>query len=492
MQWKYKILAAAASKLAGRPVRISLSRKGVYRTVGGRAMTEQRVAIGAQSDGGFDAIIHEGVTATTQHGELAEAFIVSTRALYQARAMHLDVQVADIDMIANIFMRAPGDAVGSFALESAIDELAVEMKLDPIALRTRNEPDNNPTSGRPFSSRHLSETYRIGAERFGWSSRTAQPGVRRDGEWLIGMGCATAAYPYVRIPGGGARITLTKDGHAKVEAAAHEMGMGTATVQTQICAARLGLPLDKVTFSYGDSSLPGTIDAVASQQTASIGAAVIAAHARLVTELLKLAPEGSPLAGLTADQVETVDGMLRKRDAPHQQESYISILRRAHRDEVTAEGNAPLPLEMMHWSMHSYGALFCEVRVSAITGETRVSRLLGAFDCGRILNAKTAASQFRGGIIMGLGLALMEEAQFDQRKGRIMNPNLSDYHIPVHLDVPEIDVIWTDIPDPHAPMGAHGVGEIGITGVGAAIANAVFNATGKRVRDLPITPEKLL
>jgi xanthine dehydrogenase YagR molybdenum-binding subunit len=195
---------------------------------------------------------------------------------------------------------------------------------------------------------------------------------------------------------------------------------------------------------------------------------------------------------LNADQVETVDGALRKRDAPHQQESYISILRRAHRDEVTAEGNAPLPLEMMHWSMHSYGALFCEVRVSAITGETRVSRLLGAFDCGRILNAKTAASQFRGGIIMGLGLALMEEAQFDQRKGRIMNPNLSDYHIPVHLDVPEIDVIWTDIPDPHAPMGAHGVGEIGITGVGAAIANAVFNATGKRVRDLPITPEKLL
>jgi len=492
MQWQYKALAAAAAKLAGRPVRVTLSREGVYRTVGGRAATEQRVALGARADGRFEALIHTGTSAMTQHSSLPEAFIASTRALYASRTMDLDVQVADMDMLVNTYMRAPGDAVGSFAMECAIDELAVEMNIDPIELRLRNEPDKNPTSGRPFSARHLTEAYRVGAERFGWSRRNPKPGARREGEWLIGIGCATAAYPYVRMPGGAARITLTKDGDAKIETAAHEMGMGTATVQTQICAERLGLPIENVTFAYGDSSLPGTVPAIASQQTASIGAAVMAAHEKLVAGLLDLAGEHSPLAGLKASQVESADAGLRKRDEPGRRESYVSILARAQRDEVVAEASAPLPLEMLHWSMHSFGAQFCEARVSEVTGEIRIARFLGSFDCGRILNAKTAASQFRGGIIMGLGLALMEETQLDARTARIMNPNLSDYHVPVHMDVPEIEVVWTDIPDPRAPMGARGVGEIGITGVGAAVANAVFNATGKRVRELPITLDKLI
>ena len=229
-----------------------------------------------------------------------------------------------------------------------------------------------------------------------------------------------------------------------------------------------------------------------SQQTASIGAAVLAAYQELVSELLKLTAKDSPLAGLKPEEVGGLNEGLGKLDEPARCESYAAILGRAGRDELAVEGSAPMPFELMHWSMHSYGAMFCEVRVNAITGETRVSRFLGSFDCGRILNAKTAASQFRGGIIMGLGLALMEETQFDERNGRIMNPSLAEYHVPVHMDVPEIDVIWTDIPDPHAPMGAHGVGEIGITGVGAAVANAVYNATGKRVRDLPITLDKLM
>jgi xanthine dehydrogenase YagR molybdenum-binding subunit len=263
-------------------------------------------------------------------------------------------------------------------------------------------------------------------------------------------------------------------------------------VQTQVTADRLGLPLEQVSFLSADSSLPGTVLAGGSQQTASIGAAVIAAQRALVAELLKLAGNDSPLAGLTPEEVGGLDGGLCKLDEPERRESYASILARAQRDEVTAEGSGPPPLELMHWSMHSHGALFCEVRVNAITGEPRVSRFLGSFDCGRILNPKTASSQFRGGIIMGLGLALMEETQFDERNGRIMNSSLAEYHVPVHLDVPKIDVIWTDIPDPHTPMGAHGVGEIGITGVGAAVANAIYNATGKRIRDLPITLDKLL
>jgi xanthine dehydrogenase YagR molybdenum-binding subunit len=274
--WSHHVLAAAASKLAGRPVRVMLSREGVYRVVGGRTNTEQRVAIGAQADGRFDALIHTGVVAMSAHNNMPEPFILPTRSAYAAGSFKLDVEVATLDMLANTFMRAPGESVGTFALESAVDELAVELGMDPIELRIRNEPEKDPTTGLRFSSRHIVEAYRSGAKRFGWSQRNATPGMRRQGEWLVGMGCATATYPYYRMPGGAARITLSKDGHAKVEIAAHEMGMGTATAQTQVTAERLGLPMERVTFCYGDSSFPGLVLAGGSQQTASIGAALTA------------------------------------------------------------------------------------------------------------------------------------------------------------------------------------------------------------------------
>jgi xanthine dehydrogenase YagR molybdenum-binding subunit len=489
--WPHQVLAAAAAKLTGRPVRLMLSREGVYRIVGGRTITEQRVAIGAQADGTFDALIHTGTVVMSHHNVLPEPFILPTMSTYAAGSFELDVEVAYIDMVANTFMRAPGEAVGSFALESAIDELAVAIDMDPIELRLRNEPDKDPMTGAPFSSREVEKAFREGAERFGWSNRGA-PGTRREGEWQIGIGVATATYPYHRMPGGAARITLGRDGHAAIDIAAHDMGMGTATAQTQVAADRLGLTMDQVTFRYGDSTLPGLVMAGGSQQTASIGASVIAAHRALVTDLIQLAGNDSPLAGLGPDEVGGRDGGLAAIDAPERHETYASILARAQRDEVVVEASPPAPLETQHWSMHSHGAMFCEVQVNTVTGEVRVSRFLGSFDCGRILNPKTAASQFRGGIIMGLGMALMEETQFDERNGRIMNPSLAEYHVPVHMDVPEIEVMWTDIPDPRAPMGARGVGEIGITGVAAAVANAVYNATGKRVRDLPITLDKLL
>lgn len=490
--WQHQILAASASKLAGRPVRIMVTREGVFRIVGGRTLTQQRVAIGAQADGGFEALIHTGTVAMTPHNNMPEPFILPSLSAYAARSFKLNVETVKLNTVANTFMRAPGESVGTFGLESAIDELAFDLGMDPIALRIRNEPEKDPISGLPFSARHIAEAWRAGAERFGWEKRNAQPAARRDGDWLAGMGCATATYPYYRMPGGAARITLRQDGHATVSISAHEMGMGTSTAQTQIAAERLGLSMNQVTFAYGDNILPGTVIAGGSQQTAAIGGAVIAAHRKLVTELLKLAGNDSSLAGLKPDEVGGLDGGLCSLDDPARCESYASILTRAKLDEVTVEADGSEPLETQHWSMHSHGAMFCEARVNAITCEIRVSRFLGAFDCGRIINAKTAASQFRGGIVMGLGLALMEETQFDERSGRIMNPSLAEYHVPVHLDVPEIDVMWTDEPDPHTPMGARGVGEIGITGVGAAVANAVFNATGRRVRDLPITLDKLL
>jgi xanthine dehydrogenase YagR molybdenum-binding subunit len=489
--WSHHVLAAAASRLAGRPVRLALSREGVYRLVGGRTNTEQRVAIGADDDGRFRALIHTGLSAMTPYNALAEQFTFPARHIYATETLKTDQQVVDMDMLSNSFMRAPGESVGTFALESAIDELAVELDLDPIELRIRNEPDKDPSSGLPFSARHLVDAWRAGAERFGWERR-APAGARQEGEWLIGMGCATATYPYHRFPGAAARISLDKTGHATVEVPANDMGMGTSTTQTIVTADRLGLPLERVTVAHGDSSFPGSMIAGGSGQTASIVGAVIAAQRMLVGQLLALAGDDSPLAGLTVDEVGGRDEGLCELADPTRWDSYSRMLERAGRDELTAVAFAADPDETRTYSMHSTGAVFCEVRVNRVTGETRVDHVLGSYDCGRIINPKAAASQFRGGIIMGIGLALMEDTAFDERTARIMNPSLAEYHVPVHMDVPRIDVMWTDIADPHAPAGARGIGEIGITGVAAAIANAIYNATGRRVRDLPITLDKLL
>ena len=490
--WQHQVLAAAASRLSGRPVRIALSREGVYRIVGPRAATEQRVALGADRDGALRAIIHRGISVQARHGAMPEPFVTQTRSAYRCGAIATDVEVAILDLVANTAMRAPGEAVGSFALESAIDELAHELGIDPIELRIRNEPTEDPLTGQEFSSRNVVKAWRDGARRFGWDRRPSAPGSRLEGEWRVGMGCAMASYPYARFPGGAARITVRRDGGVHVATAAHDMGMGTATAQIQVAADRLGVPPERISFEYGDSTLPGQVIAGGSQQTASIGSAVAAAHRALVAELLKLAGNDSPLAGLDVDEVHGVDDGLAALADPGRWEGYSSILGRARRELVTVDADAPPPLEAMRWSMHSYGAVFCEARVSDVTGEIRIPRLLGSYDCGRILNPRTAASQFRGGMVMGLGLALSEETMFDARSGRVMNPGLAEYHVPVHLDVPAIDLIWTDIPDPHAPMGARGIGEIGVTGVAAAVANAVFNATGTRVRSLPITLDKLL
>jgi xanthine dehydrogenase YagR molybdenum-binding subunit len=506
MIWDHHIFAIAAAKMSGRPVRLVLSREGVFRVTGGRTLTEQRVALGANKDGTLKALIHTGTAGMTSHNNCPEQFTFPARHLYASETFLLSQKIIELDMVANTFMRAPGESVGTFALESAIDELAHELKVDPIELRTRIEPKQDPTSRRPFSQRNLLEAYRRGAERFGWSKRSSVPRSRREGEWLIGHGVATATYPYHRMPGGAARIRLTSDGHAIVQMGSHEMGMGTATVQAQLAAELLAMPVDCVKFEYGDSNFPSGTVAGGSSQSASIGAAVKAARDKLIEQLLQLAaggsarprnapssgPNRSPLAGLNSSDVGPRNQGLAARGDVSRFESYVSILARAGRDEIECEAPAPKPEEAAKFSMHSYGAQFCEVRVNAVTGETRVARWLGSFDTGRILNPRTAASQFRGGIIMGIGLALTEETLFDERTGRIMNPSMAEYHVPVHLDVPRIEVMWNDIADPQSPGGVRGIGEIGITGVGAAVANAVFNATGRRVRELPITLDRLL
>jgi len=491
MVWSNTLLCAAAAQVARRPVKLVLSREGTFRAVGGRTLSEQRVALGAAADGRLRALVHSGTTAVVAHNSFPEQFSFPARHLYASASLAIAQQTLNLDTVANSPMRAPGDSIGTFALESAIDELAHALQLDPVELRRINEPAEDPTSGLPFSSRHILEAYRRGAEAFGWAQRSAEPRARREGKWLIGQGVASAYYPYIRQPGA-ARVRLAADGTAIIQAAAHEMGMGTATVQIQYAADRLGLPTERVAFEYGDSVLPTTATAGGSAQSASIIAAVAAAVEQVHEALLELVGADSPLADAEYRQMEARDGGLFRTDAAGQGETYAAILRRAGRAYIEAEADAPMPSELTEYSMHSYGAQFCEVRVDEETGEVRVSRWLGSFDCGRILNPQTATSQFRGGIIMGIGMALTEETFFDERYGRVVNPSLAEYHVPVHLDIPPIDILFTDIPDEQAPLGVHGVGEIGITGAAAAIANAVFNATGQRIRALPITLDKLL
>jgi xanthine dehydrogenase YagR molybdenum-binding subunit len=491
--WFYNQLCAMAAREIGRPVRIALSREAVFRMVGGRTPSRQRVAIAADENGSFTAFIHEGVTAQSMDNHFPEQFSFPPRHLYAMQSYRIGQQVTSVNRVANTFMRAPGESIGTFAVESAIDALSYELNIDPIELRMRNEPDTDPVSGHPFSSRYLREAYAMGAERFGWRTRPAAVRTQRDRGWLIGQGVATGTYPVYRMVTA-VRLRLNDDGTLVVQTSCQEMGMGTATVQTQHAADRLGLPLDRVRFEYGDSSLPWAGVAGGSSQTISVALAVQEAAGKLVTELLSLARKNgtSPLAHADANDVQPAKSGLFLKELPAIGETYVDILRRADRAFVETDVTTGSPLEIMKYSMHSYAAQFCEAAVHEGTGEVRIRRWVGAFDTGRILNPKTATSQFRGGIIMGIGMALMEETMFDDRTGRIMNPSLAEYHIPVQADVPEIDILYTDVADPKTPLGAHGIGEIGITGVAAAIANAVYHATGTRVADLPITLDKLL
>ena len=491
--WPHVQLCALAAKVVAKPVRLTVSREGVFRIVGGRTPSEQRVALGANPDGHLTSLIHTGLTATSFTNDFAEQFTFPARHLYASDSLLVDQRVLDLNTTANTFMRAPGESIGTFALESAIDELSYELGMDPIALRIRNDAEKDPAKGLPFSARHFKEAFQLGAEKFGWAARPAAPRSQRDGDWLIGQGVATAFYPAYRFPAA-ARVRIEADGTALVQCGAQEMGMGTATVQSQHAAERLGLPLEKIRFEYGSSDLPQAPVAGGSNQTVSIALAVHEAATKLHAELLKLAhgDDRSPLASAKIDDVEARAGGLFRKDDRGKGETYAAILARAGKSFLSADATSSQPLELMKYSMGSYGAQFCEIRVHELTGEARINRWVGAFDAGRILNPKTARSQFLGGIIMGIGMALTEETFFDDRRGRIMNPSLAEYHVPVNLDIPDIEAYFLDIPDPHTPLGAHGIGEIGITGAAAAVANAVYHATGRRIRELPITLDKLI
>ncbi|MCP3805346.1 xanthine dehydrogenase family protein molybdopterin-binding subunit [Allokutzneria sp. A3M-2-11 16] len=472
--WPGTILAVLAARVTGRPVRLVLTREGVYRTVGGRTPSVQRVAIGADREGRMTSLVHTSVTRVGRTGGGPEGVTIQSSHLYDARNILLRQNIAEVDLLANTFMRAPGEAIGTFALESTVDELAHELHMDPIDLRMRNEPTRDPIGDKPFTRRNLRAAYELGAKEFGWEQRTPQPRSMRDGQWLIGWGVATAFHPPVHLVAN-ASLRFSTDGTALLRCGFHEMGMGAATAQAQITADALGIPFEAVRVEHGDSSLPAGPMAGGSNQTGSVAAAV---HT--------LAPK---LRRALGGEI-SVEALARKR------KPYVEVSIGADSPLGRATGQARLMSKFLRDRRKGVravtGAQFCEVRVDADTGEIRVSRWVGAFDCGTVINPKTAASQLRGGIVLGIGAALSEETLVDPRTGRIMNPSLAEYHLPVHADVPEIDVHWLDEPDPTMPAGLLGVGEVGVTGAAAAVANAVFHATGKRVRDLPITLDKVV
>ena len=490
--WQNTALAAAAARLVKRPVQLNLARASVNYMVGGRTTTEQRVALGASPDGQLTALIHSGYTMCTQD-VYAEQFSTMARHQYAVPNLHVWQQVIELDRVQNSFMRAPGETPGSFALESAMDELAYQLGMDPLELRRRNEPARDPTEDTPFSSRHLLDAYAQGTSLFGWDAPRPAPGTTQQGEWLLGTGVAGSYYPVQPLPVT-VRARLTPEGEVTVFTSSVEMGVGAATVQTQHIAERFGVPFAHAHYVQGDSDLPVSRAMGGSAATAAVGSAIQAAAEKLTNELVKLAGKDkkSPLRRAKRANVELRDGGLYLRDQPTVGASYQELLAKPGQPFLEVEASSPPPTEGAKYSMASYGVHFCEVGVHALTREVRVRRFVTVMDCGRIINPQTARSQIMGGIIMGIGMALLEESVYDERTGRLLNPTLADYHVPVSADIPAIDVHFLNLPDPHTALGVKPVGEIGIVGASAAVANAVYHATGIRVRDLPITLDKLL
>jgi len=391
-------------------------------------------------------------------------------------------------------MRAPGEAPGNYALESAMDELSYEFKMDPLALRLKNYTEKDPEKNKPWSSKSLRECYSQGAERFGWERRNPAVRSTRDGHWLIGQGMATACYP-TRRSESSAIAKLRADGSALVEAGTQDIGTGTYTIMTQIAADAIGMTPNQVTFRLGDTEFPETPVSGGSQTAASTGSAVKLAGQALREKLVQMAinDAASPLHSLGANDVSIDSGYFVSQSAPAKRESLATFMARQGVTEIEAKGSAKPGEEKKDYSMYAFGAAFVEVRVDADLGEVRVNRMVGSFAAGKILNAKTARSQLIGGMVWGIGMALTETTVVDPNRGRVVNANLAEYHVPVNRDSPVIDIITVPEEDPHVnEIGAKGIGEIGITGTTAAIANAIYHATGKRIRELPISPDKLL
>jgi xanthine dehydrogenase YagR molybdenum-binding subunit len=492
--WPHQLLTAFAARQLRRPVKLVLTRKQMYSSIGYRPTSRQRLAIGADRSGRITAMIHEGHTESARYATYEDGITASPKFMYTCPNMRSVYRVVPLDVNLPTFMRGPGATTGTFALESTMDDLAHRLGLDPVELRLRNEPDHDQTDGLPFSTRRLTECLRQGAATFGWVQRNPAPRSRRDGDQLIGMGMAAAGYHTTRSESD-AMARVNADGTADVQSATSDMGPGTYTSMTQVAADALGLPMSKVRFALGDSRYPNAPSHSGSRTMASVGSAVFTAANMLRDKIIRIAvvDPGSPLNGRRPEEITVADGRMFAPADPTRGESYQDLLRRRGWPGLDSTQTwSPGDVDT-HYSMYAYGAVFAEVAVDEALGTVRIRRIYACYDGGRVINPKLAHSQAIGGMVAGIGMALFEGTQLDYRDGRIVNANMADYLVPVNADVSALDAVFLPAEDTIAdPIGVKGLGELVIVGVPAAIANAVFNATGKRITDLPITLEKLL
>jgi xanthine dehydrogenase YagR molybdenum-binding subunit len=490
-----QVLGVLAAKLVGRPVKLVLKREQMYGPVGHRAPTRQTLRLAAAADGALTGLHHHTLTASSTFDDFYEPASEVSHTVYASPAIRTSHKAVRLDAGTPLFMRAPGEATGSIALESAIDEMAEACGMDPLAFRLRNYSDTEPMTGKAFSSKALRDCYRIGAERFGWSGRPLQPRQMRDEDGLlVGWGVGTATFPALMFQGK-ARAVIRRDGSGIVETGAHDMGQGAWTALAQVAADSLGLHIDEVEFRSGHSDLPDAGIAGGSAHTATAGSAIHHAGADVIAKLADIATRdaASPLFGTGNAGVVARDGRLHRRDDETRSETYAAILERAGLDNVEGSGMAAADPASQDFAMHAHGAVFAEVKVDPDLGQVRATRLVGAFAAGRIINPHLVRSQYLGGMVWGVSFALHEKAVTDERTGRILNADLAEYHVPVNADVPEMEAILVDEHDPHVnPLGVKGVGEIGITGSAGAVVNAIWHATGVRVREFPVGIERLI
>ena len=469
--WPHEIAAVQAAKMLGRPVKLTLTREQMFTLVGYRPLTIQKIGLGATPDGKLVGITHESNSQSAVYEEFTEASVNVSRFLYSSPNANTRYKVIPLNVGVPAPMRGPGEATGSFALESALDELSYLLNMDPIQLRLKNYTDTDPERNLPWSSKYLKECYQLGAEKIGWNKRLQQPAANRDGDWLVGYGIGCGAFGAYRSSAQ-AKIKLMADGTVNIKSATSDIGPGTATSMVLIAADVLGIPAEKITFELGNSAFPMAPTQGGSATVSSVGSAVHDACLALKSKLNTLA--GKPETG-----TDTIDynNILKQHNLP-----LLEITQESKGSEIAQK-----------YSMYSFSSHFAQVYVHPLTGMIKVKKVVAVVDAGKIVNLKTASSQMIGGAVGGIGMAMTEEAVMDDRFGRLINGNLADYHVPVNADIPQIEAIFIDKPDPIInPIGTKGIGEISLIGVAAAIANAVYNATGKRIRELPITPDKLI
>ncbi len=491
--WSHVILCAMAAKKVNRPVKLAVERTQMFGPVGARPRTVQKIRLGATSEGKLLAVQHDVIVHTSVMEDFLEPSAIQTRLLYACESNATTHRLVEMNLGVATFQRAPGEATGTAALECAMDELAYELKMDPLALRLANYAEKDEGKDKPWTSKRLREAYQQAAERFGWTKRTAETGAIREGDKLIGYGMATATYPANRSAAQ-AVCRYLPGGRGFVGCGSQDLGTGTYTIMAQTAAASMGLDPTMMEVKLGDSTLPKAPVSGGSQSAASIGPAIqaAAAQAKLKLAEIAVADAKSPLHGMKATELDAKDGRLFAKARPSKSESIAALIER-NGGAVEAMGSAEPAEDHTAYTSQSFGAVFAEVAVDRYTHMVQVRRVVACYDVGTLMNRVTGLNQLVGGIVWGVGTALHEATEIDPVYGRTVNENLAEYHVPVNGDIGTIDVSVVGIPDTKFnPVGARGIGEIGITGAAAAVANAIYHATGKRVRDYPITPDKLM